>query len=262
MQFYRGTVWRIAGQWRTLAGAGLRTAAGSAAGLLFPPRCVACHQEMDHANEILLCAACRELLIDEHRTPCPRCAAPLPQPLQQAKDCAHCRTEKFAFAGVAALGAYEGELQRAVLQMKGPAAEPLTMALGRLLGDCIARRGPLPDIAAPIPMHWLRRLGRRANAADVLAEAAASRLRIPAWPGLLAVRGLRQRQHLLTPAERRLNMRNAFRIQRGYDVAGSRVLVIDDVLTTGATAHAAAKALKKAGAAEVIVAVVARGVGA
>jgi predicted amidophosphoribosyltransferase len=56
-------------------------------------------------------------------------------------------------------------------------------------------------------------------------------------------------------------MRGAFRLKAGYDVAGARVLIIDDVLTTGATAHAAAKVLKQAGAAEVTVAVVARGIG-
>jgi ComF family protein len=216
---------------------------------------------METGGEVLLCAECRESLIDQ-RLPCPRCAAPLPQHLRQAKDCVHCRTEKFAFAGVSALGGYEGRLQQAVLQMKQPDAEPLTIALGRLLGDCLARRGSLPDIAAPIPMHWLRRLEKRANAADLLAETVASRLRIPAWSGLLAVRGLRRRQHLLTPAERRLNMRGAFRVKKGYDVTSAWVLILDDVLTTGATAHAAATALKKAGAAEVTVAVVARGIGA
>jgi ComF family protein len=257
MQFYRGAACRIAGRWRGR----LRTAAASAAGLLFPPHCAACRGEIEKAGEVLLCSTCRESLLEQRRVPCPRCAAPLPEQLRQARDRVHCRTEKFAFSSVTALGAYESSLRQAVLELKRPGAEPLTMALGGALADCIGSRGPLPDVAAPIPTHWLRRFGQRVNAAELLAETAAARLRVAVWPHLLAVCRLRRRQHLLTPTERRHNMRGAFRLKAGYDVAGARVLIIDDVLTTGATAHAAAKVLKQAGAAEVTVAVVARGIG-
>jgi ComF family protein len=164
---------------------------------------------------------------------------------------------------VVSLGVYDGPLHEAVLRMKDPPGEPLTIALARLLSDRVkGREAPLPDLAVPAPMHWMRRLSGKWNGADLLAETAGRCLRIPVLPRLLAPRGLRRRQHTLSPAERRRNMRGAFVVRHGYDLADARVLLVDDALTTGSTAHAAASALKKAGAAEVVVAVVARGIGA
>jgi ComF family protein len=241
----------------------LRRARHSAVDLLFPPACVYCRVELERGGEAMLCPRCRASLVDQESTPCPRCAAPLPAQLSRATDCVHCRTEKFAFAGVTALGTYAGDLQSAVLQMTRPFAEPLAMTLARVLADRVrARAGPLPDLAAPVPMHWLRRLTRGTNGAALLAEAAADRLGIAFLPDALVCRRLRPRQHKLMPAARRLNMRGAFTASKRYDLSGARVLVLDDVLTTGATAHTAAAALRKAGASEVWVAVAARGVGA
>jgi ComF family protein len=235
----------------------------SAADLVFPPQCAACLREMESAGDMPLCANCRELLVDEIRTPCPRCAAPLPKHIHEAANCPHCRNDKFAFTRVVALGAYEGSLQEAVLRMKQPLAEPLTIALGKLLAERISQIGGEPhDFAAPIPMYWTRRITRGQNCPDLLAETIARRLRIPYFTDVLSLRSLRDRQHKLTAAERRHNMRGAFRVRRRYVLNEARVLLVDDALTTGATAHAAALALKKAGAGEVTVAVVARGIGA
>jgi ComF family protein len=240
----------------------LRRMGDSATNLVFPPQCASCLEEMESAGDVLLCAACRELLVDDANTPCPRCAAPLPKHLHEARNCPHCRNDKFAFSRVAALGAYEGSLQEAVLRMKQPLAEPLTMALAKLLADRLARvLDEPPDFAAPIPMHWSRRLIRGYNGPDLLSETIARRLRIPYFTDVLRQRRLRSRQHVLTAAQRRKNMRAAFRISGRYVLEGARVLLVDDALTTGATANAAAQALTKAGAGEVIVAVVARGIG-
>jgi ComF family protein len=240
----------------------LRQFAGSAANLVFPPQCAACLREFEVAGDVLLCAACRELLVDESRAPCPRCAAPLPKHLHEPKNCPHCRNEKFAFSRVVALGTYEGSLQEAVLRMKQPLAEPLAIALAKLLADRIAANRSEPfDFAAPIPMHWTRRIARGYNCPDLLAETIARRLRIPFFADALSLRNLRSRQHTLTPAERRRNMRVAFRVGRRYVLNEARVLLVDDALTTGATANAASLALKKSGAVETTVAVIARGVG-
>jgi ComF family protein len=248
---------------RAPAASWLRRMKDSAANLVFPPQCASCLREMETAGEIPLCGACRESLVDDQKAPCPRCAAPLPRHVHEAKNCPHCRNEKFAFARVVAIGAYEGSLQEAVLRMKQPRHEPLTIALAKLLADRLAKIDDEPfDFAAPIPMHWSRRMVRGLNCPDLLAETIARRLRFPYFTDVLSQRRRRPRQHVLTAAERRQNMRAAFRVSRRYTLNSACVLLVDDALTTGATAQAAALALKKAGAGEVTVAVVARGIGA
>lgn len=241
----------------------LRHAIDSAKELVYPPQCVGCGVDTaESGGQTLLCPTCREMLTDDAQASCPRCAAPLPQALSAATDCSHCRGEKFAFARVVALGVYQGPLQAAVLQLKQPTGESLALEMARRLAERVAAQiSPLPEVAAPVPRHWMRRLARGANCAELLADAAARELQLPCLPDLLKARRWRPQQHLLLPAQRRANMRGAFQVRPGYDMTGARVLLVDDALTTGATAHAAAVALSRAGAAEVIVAVVARGIG-
>ncbi len=241
----------------------LHRTASAACDLLYPPQCVFCHVDVADARaNSALCPTCREILVNDTAPMCPRCAAPLPEAVRAAVDCSHCRGERFAFSRVVALGAYHGPLQTAVLQGKQPPGEALAMELARILAQRVAQCLPLPpDLVAPVPMHWLRRLARGVNGVELLADTVARILRVTCLPDLLYVRGWRRRQHVLTPSQRRANLRGAFRVRSGYNLAGASVLLIDDALTTGATAHAAARALRKAGAAEVQVAVLARGIG-
>jgi predicted amidophosphoribosyltransferase len=118
-----------------------------------------------------------------------------------------------------------------------------------------------PDLVAAVPMHWRRRLLRGTNSPEVLARHLARHLRIP-----LAVRMLvRGRNTLpqadLTPGERFQNVLGAFRLGAGYDLRGARVVLVDDILTTGATCSEAAKVFKRAGAAMVVAVVAARAEG-
>ncbi len=235
----------------------------TAADLLFPPQCAFCRQELpDEPGDKTLCGDCRAALLDETQPACARCAAPLPWQARGGEACARCRDDKFAFVAVTTLGVYQGMLQDAILRMKQPQEEALTIALGGVLAErFLTRPAPRPDLAVPIPMHWTRRIVRGVNAAELLAETLARRLRIPHCPDLLNFRRRPHHQHSLSPTDRRLNMRGAFGVRKRYDIKGACVLVVDDVLTTGATAHAAAVALKHAGAAETTVAVTARGIG-
>jgi predicted amidophosphoribosyltransferase len=111
-------------------------------------------------------------------------------------------------------------------------------------------------------MHWRRRVRRGVNGAELLAERVACRLRVP-----LANRLLRRRRHTLPQSslprsERLENVRDAFVKRLAYHLEAAHVLLIDDILTTGSTCSEAARALKRGGAAQVTVAVVARGIGA
>lgn len=175
-------------------------------------------------------------------------------------DCGHCRSEKLRFGEVRTLGSYQDSIREAVLKIKHAAYEPLALALGQRLAACISQ-APFeepPDLVAPVPIHWLKRLGRHTNTAATLARSVAGALGLPLRTGLLVCRRNLKRQASLTPPQRKINVKDAFRAGRWSRPAGLRVLLVDDVMTTGATANEAARALLAAGAVTVNVATVAR----
>jgi ComF family protein len=182
---------------------------------------------------------------------------------RDAGDCYDCRGRKFLFQSARALGTYQGPLRDAVLRIKHYFHEPLAAALGHRLAEHIREQafdGEI-DLIAPVPMHWLKRLWRGTNAPDTLARSAAEVLGLPAIGDLLVCRRVLRRQATLPANERRRNVRHAYRVGWPYNLQGARVLLIDDVVTSGATAHEAARALRQSGATAVYVAAVARGTG-
>jgi len=144
--------------------------------------------------------------------------------------------------------------------MKWAAGEPIAEAMGELLckhrADALLNM--LPDVVVPVPLHWRRRWVRKTNSPDILAARVASFLQIPCQVRLLRLNRNIAPQKGLKINERRRNLADAFRVAKGYDIRGARVLLVDDVLTTGATCDAAAKVLKTAGATSVAVVVLAR----
>jgi ComF family protein len=157
---------------------------------------------------------------------------------------------------------YDGDLREAVLSTKSAHQEPLAVALVELLwklrsDELIAQRA---DVIVPMPMHWIRRLERGANTPEVLAERLARRLALPVCP-MLKRRRHTVPQGSLARSARLTNLRQAFRLRSDYDCRGARVLLVDDVLTTGATCSEAAKVLLREGAENVSVAVLARAEG-
>jgi predicted amidophosphoribosyltransferase len=107
-------------------------------------------------------------------------------------------------------------------------------------------------------MHWWRRVQRGTNSPDLIATHLADQARIDCLPRCVARRRATQPQSELAPSDRFQNVRGAFRLRRGYDVRAAKVLLVDDILTTGATASEVARVLKRAGAERVRVLVVAR----
>ncbi|HWA98252.1 MAG TPA: phosphoribosyltransferase family protein [Pirellulales bacterium] len=147
--------------------------------------------------------------------------------------------------------------------MKRSRNDPLTMAVAELLLEHLEERLTMlkPDFVAPVPMHWLRRLRRTTNSPDLLAALIAQRLRCPWHPRSVVRTRSTQPQNRLSPTERRRNVRGAFTANRSIDWADKRVLLVDDVLTTGSTCSEIAATLKKSGATVVNVVVVARAQG-
>lgn len=231
--------------------------------LLFPAVCLNCQREMPGcADGVLLCDACREGFCDIQRG-CPFCGAAVPEGLEREPRCQHCRGRRFAFSQVVALGSYAGALKLAILRAKHTHELPLALSLGQLLVR--ERHAALAALQAEavvaVPSHWTRRGRHGHNSAEALAARVAGALKLPLANTLLRRTRATRPQMELTPAQRRTNVRGAFAASRHPDLPGAKILLIDDVLTTGSTAHEAAKALREAGAETVLVAVLARAVG-
>jgi ComF family protein len=235
--------------------------------MLFPPACAICGDLCDEQNATsranLICDACVRSIWHRDGLFCRRCAMPVPDLPNAQETCAHCRAHKPAFAGARTLGVYDGPLRDAVLRSKHHGYESLAMQLGRLLAQRIdqERFDPWPEAIAPVPMYWLKRVWRKANPAETLAHSVARELRLPCIADLVRCRRWLAKQHLLPRTERQKNVQGAFSLGWGFDIRGATLLVVDDVVTTGATANAVARSLRKAGAANVYVAAIARGTG-
>jgi ComF family protein len=140
--------------------------------------------------------------------------------------------------------------------LKYDGIKPLARPLGGLVSRMLPRDERF-DVIVPMPLHWRRAWTRGFNQAALLAEEIGRRNAIPIERVIRRVKAS-QPQAGLTNAQRRTNVSGAFRMRRGRRLDGLRVLLVDDVLTTGATAAACARVLKRAGAAHVALAAVAR----
>lgn len=266
-------------------GQALRGSANTLVDLVFPPRCACCHAELappersGTSAHALVCQLCRQQIIGARLPRCARCGETVPThtpladqaPADETSDaqvaspiaaagCAACRSVRLRFDRVLALGDYRGPLRQIVLRMKHIGQEPLSLAMGQLLvAECVSQIAELrADLLVPVPMHWSRRLLRGANSPELVAAALSRRLRIPVARRALVRRRSTRQQGSLLRGQRFTNIRGAFRIGKGYDLAGARVLLVDDVITTGATCSEAAATLRRGGVETVCVAVVAR----
>jgi ComF family protein len=161
------------------------------------------------------------------------------------------------------LGRYDGALRAAVLRMKTDTNPGLAMSLGDLL---FAQRGEQlaawkPDAVVPVPMHWSRRIRRGVNSPHTVAERLAARLKVPLAAHLLSRRRRTAVQARLPASKRQANVRGAFRARAHCDLPGARLLLVDDVMTTGATVNEAARTLAGAAASAVEIVVLGRAEG-
>ena len=225
-------------------------------GLLFPPACAACAALLE--LEAPFCGLC-SLATEPVPSPgCRRCAEPLERP----GVCPRCLRAPPPFRGAHAAFVHTGPLARAIHRFKyeghSELALPLASALADASRDWLDSLGGAP-VLVPIPLHHRRLLRRGYDQSALLTGALARATGLSLRPTLLRRVRATRRQVGLTEAERIENVHRAFSA-RGSIPAGPLVLV-DDVLTTGATARAASAALREVGARRVYVLTLARAVG-
>lgn len=260
--------------------------------LLLPPLCPLCG---DHVDRTDLCATCDQLLRQSWpaaAAPCPGCGLPSPQvvvsdrslepilasdtPLppgtngqhQQRPVCSSCQGSQFDFDAVFVLAVYQGPVREAVVANKHGGCPALAPALGKRLAACVQRLpGTIPpDGVTFVPTPLRRRLARGGQGGcQRVALAVSQALGIPLLDCLRTTRMV-AKQSLLPDSRRQENVRGAFDLKKSYAskestiLANRHILLVDDVLTTGATASEVARILKLGGAASVQLAVIARAV--
>jgi ComF family protein len=227
--------------------------------IFYPNICWICRQPIP-PEQYAACPSCREDLFTDPRPSCPCCAATVGPFADLESGCPACQNAGFAFDRAVRLGPYQGPLRDVVLRIKNPLSEGLAeIVAAQWATSALEKLQPL-DIhhVVPVPLHWWRRWQRGYNQSDALARALAKVLQSPCHPyGLRRLRKTAMQVGLST-SQRRANVQGAFVARRSLALSGKNVLLVDDVMTTGSTAHEAARALRQAGAARIVVAVLAR----
>ncbi len=226
--------------------------------LLYPGCCLSCGEALAETCPHF-CDRCRTALLSDPHRSCPRCAASVGPYALLDGGCVGCRGRALPFEAALRLGPYERLLHELIPRLKYHAGEGLAEVLGELWGAHAAARfqAVQAEVIVPVPLYWLRRLRRGYNQSAAVAGGLARALGLPCRPWLRRVRNT-PKQVGRSFAARQENVRGAFRARRGAPLAGRSVLLVDDVMTTGATLGEAARALRTAGAARVSVAALAR----
>lgn len=229
---------------------------------IYPPRCPACDSFVDDYGFCEGCAKAIKLISPPW---CEVCGRPL-DPLAKTRGiCADCSKWRPNFVKARAGALYEGPVAEAIKRLKYGGRTSASRALAGLLERALASLDiPLDErvVLVPVPLHPLRLRERGFNQSELLAREAGGRMGLKVERKVLGRRSHTRPQVELSGRERRENVKGAFEVMRADLVEGRVVVLIDDVMTTGATLSECAKALVRAGLKEVYAAVVAREAGA
>jgi ComF family protein len=244
----------------------LRRAADAILNLIYPENCCLCSASMTRHQDCAVCGACWANLLDLAIAPpiCPSCGLPfeaLAAP-QSTHLCGRCILHPPPYSGARAFGYYASELSRAIQQLKFGGRKNLVRLLAPPMAEAFTatwKPGEF-DLVAPVPLHPKRRAVRGFNQAALLARHFSLLTGIP-WEERVLVRVVNTPPQVgLSDSARQENVRSVFACRNKERIAGSRILLMDDVMTTGATLSSAALALRSAGARRVSCLTLARAV--
>jgi ComF family protein len=228
--------------------------------ILFPPACHLCRQPVSGGIPIHICPACRESLHRVVSPLCSHCGQPFVSSNQEDHRCGDCITSPPPFAVARSAYRYEAGMHDLIHQFKYGKRVRLRRPLALLLAEQLTPfvRDAAPDLLLPVPLHVQRLRRRGFNQVVLLADLLSEFWGIPHCRD--ALRRLRPtgEQATLDALARARNVRGAFEVARSGEVKGRRILLLDDVYTTGSTVRECARVLRKAGSGEVFVATVAR----
>lgn len=236
----RHVVWPAAG-W---VGAGLRAAVD----IVYPPSCIACQAATGEAQA--LCPTCWGEMRFIERPYCERLGTPFAVDLGDGMVSPAAIADPPVFARARAVCRFDGAARELVHRLKYGDRTDLALTMGRMMTQAGRELLPEADVIVPVPLHRFRLWTRRFNQAAALSQVVAQRSGVPLAPLALA-RVKRTRQQVgLTRAQRADNLQGAFKVPTAArpQIEGRRILLVDDVLTTGATGNAAARALLRGGA--------------
>jgi ComF family protein len=219
------------------------------ADFVFPPICYGCDED---AESGLVCDACRLLLFTSELDVCPKCGRAC------LGECGRCDTP-LALSRVRAIGFYGAPFRGLIHALKYREKTKLADLLGRALAGLASQDTELQQagVICPVPLHPARQRERGYNQADLLARVVATETATGFADVLVRCRNTPSQTTQPRHEDRKRNVEGAFQLKRGASVAAQRVILVDDVTTTGATLDAAARPLLDAGAASVMGLVVA-----
>ncbi len=231
-------------------------------GGLFPQNCINCEGETEGDGEYL-CELCRKDIQFIQSPYCNSCGAPAELSYDYPTEnfeCGSCRDKMFAFDRARSLGLYDAGLKKLIHHFKYQSQPGVMREIAPLLQAFFSARDEIgPEFyVSPVPLHFRKMKERTFDQSFLIAKEVARQLSLPLANGLLRRVKDTDSQARKTKTDRAKNIKGAFQVDRPDCVAGKDILLVDDVLTTGATVNEAARVLKRAKAARVYVFTLAR----
>jgi ComF family protein len=223
---------------------------------VLPPRCLSCEAIVEEPKT--LCAGCWRAITFFAPPWCAVCGMPFPHPIGDGAICADCTREQRSWERARAVLRYDKNSRHLVLALKHGDRTHLAGAFGRWMHRVGGEVLSGADFLVPVPLHWTRLFQRRYNQAALLAHSIRSAGGPPVAVDWLIRRRRTPPQGRLGTSARSRNVRAAFALRPGRSVVGKRLVIVDDVMTTGATLEECARVLRRAGAASVAALTLAR----